>query len=444
MDLCELTVDHFNDDSAAGAAEAARRLHQSLLATGAVSRYWYVAGSRQAVDEPGCRPLRWTDPSAGVFEQVGARMVASIRKGRMARKTNYWIKGRPEGLEPFSSAEQPHSTPLPPACRYASVVHLHSIATMIDHHSFFGSLPDHLPVVWTLYDMNPLSGGCHYFNGCDAYRTTCQHCPQLGRPSSDDLARQMFQIKRTALRGKNIHVVAPSHGVEQAARASAILSGARTFRTIHRGVNAAQFVPVDKSVAKRRLGIPQERVVVAFGAESTGRRRKGFHELIVALSRVADHGPITGLMFGNVQGTQTPPHLEVKKMGARLNRQQQATIYSAADLYVHPSLEEVSEPTVIEAMACATPVVGFRTAGISDYIRPGTTGLLAEPGDCAGLAWHIAQLVEDASRRRRMGEHAREMVAREFNDDLETARYVELYGELVRATRHAALSRPAA
>ncbi len=444
MDLSGLTVDHFSADSTSGAAVAALRLHRSLLALGAISRYWHAPVSRKSLDEPGCRLVRWTDYSAGFWEQVRARLLASARKVRMARKKQYWIKGRPEGLESFSAAEQPHPTPLPQASRHASVVHLHSVATMIDYRSFFGSLPDRVPVVWTLYDMNPMSGGCHYVNGCEAYRTTCQHCPQLGRPSSDDLSRQTFQIKMDALRGKNIHIVAPSHGAEQVARASAVLSDVRTIQTIHHGVDVAQFVPMDKSVAKRRLGIPEDRVVVAFGAESIDKRRKGFRELMVALSRVADHGPITGLVFGNGRGSEIPPHLDLKKMGYVSDRQQQATIYSAADMFILPSLEEVFGLTALEAMACGTPVVAFRTEGISDYIRPGTTGFLAESGDCAGLAWHIVRLVENRQMRHRMGEHAREMVEREFSAELQTARYVELYGELVRSMSNAVLSGRAA
>jgi glycosyltransferase involved in cell wall biosynthesis len=323
------------------------------------------------------------------------------------------------------------------------VVHLHWVSKLIDYPSFFASVPDDFPIVWTLHDMNAMTGGCHYTMGCEAFTTECRCCPLLGLPGDNDLSRRSFQVKLAALAGKNLHVVANSQWMESQARRSRVLAGARSFRTIHFGLDTQLFSPQDKRAARRALGLTDDRTIVAFGAESIDNLRKGLGQLLQALSLLRDRGQVLGIVFGN---GMVPQHSglslpELRSVGFVADPARQATLYSAADVFVIPSLQEAFGQTGIEAMACGTPVVGFDTGGIPDFVRPGETGLLARLGDATDLARQIQWLVDHADQAKRMGRAAREVVLDRFTLAHQARQHIELYESLLTARPATALRR---
>lgn len=107
-------------------------------------------------------------------------------------------------------------------------------------------------------------------------------------------------------------------------------------------------------------------------------------------------------------------------------------IYSAADIFVIPSLQEAFGQTALEALACGTPVVGFRVGGIPDMVRSGVTGVLAEPANVTDMAEKIRWMAKHPEERIRMGSNARNMVEREFSLSTQAGKYVELYKSLLR------------
>jgi glycosyltransferase involved in cell wall biosynthesis len=361
------------------------------------------------------------------MHRVEARIRRRIRRWRWKRA----LKGRGPEFDAFTPAEAERLTPFPAEHR-GDLVHLHWVALFLDWKSFFDSLPDDFPVVWTLHDMQPLSGGCHYAGSCDAYATQCGHCPQLGARGARDLACRSFRVKRDALRGKNLHIVTPSRWLEGEARRSAVLADARSFRTIPYGLDTSVFAPRDRTAVRRVLNLPDEAVVIGFGADSMTTRRKGARELLEALASLYTTQPIVGLAFGTgplACGDRRLP--EIRQVGFLRDPQLQAAIYSAMDFLVMPSLEDNLPQIGIEAMACGVPVVAFETGGIPDYVRPPETGLLAPVGDAQQLASRIAWLAERRFERNRMGKNARALIVREFAAEKQARRYMELYAELM-------------
>jgi glycosyltransferase involved in cell wall biosynthesis len=284
--------------------------------------------------------------------------------------------------------------------------------------------------------LNPMTGGCHYPNGCQAYLQACGNCPQLGpRRSADDLSHRSLRVKRKALRGKNLHVVAPSHWAADCARQSWLLGDARSIQVIPHGVDVGRFSPRDKAACRRKLGLRGDRVVIGFGAASIGDRRKGLSELLAALAQLPDRRQVTGLVFGAGALPQTDPELpELAAVGYVDDPVAQAAVYSAADLLVVPSREELFGLTGLEALACGTPVVAFDCGGIPDYVRPMETGLLARVGDSADLARQIQWLIDRPEARQQMGRRGRTMVVRQFDLRQQAARHLELYQNLLHAT----------
>ena len=190
-------------------------------------------------------------------------------------------------------------------------------------------------------------------------------------------------------------------------------------------------MPADRLEARRQLGLPPDATVIAFGADSIHHRRKGLRHLLDALSLIP-HENVVGLYFGNgdlpTVGTRLPI---MRGIGFVQDTGQLANAYSAADLFVIPSLQEIFGLTGLEAMACGTPVVGFAAGGITDYVRPGETGLLAKVGDSRDLAAKIKWMFDHPQARLRMGTLARAMVEREFNQEIQTQRHIELYRSLL-------------
>ena len=412
---------------------AAIRLHESLLAGGVESRLWSTRVPPES-PPPGVRRIEWGRRSGWRRSLDAVRGVARklYLKTSMARA----LAGRPAGCELFTTPWQPAETRVSGDILDTDVIHLHWVSKMIDYESFFGSLPDGVPIVWTLHDMNPFSGGCHYSGGCQAYETECRNCPQVGLRSDRDLSNRSFQTKISALQNKNLHIVTPSHWLERLARQSRILATARSFQTIHYGLDVELFSPRDKQQARRRLGLNAEGVVFGFGAESLENERKGLRYLLAALSRLHCKQRIVGLVFGAGDPRKWGPDLpELQSVGVVQDEGRLPDIYSAVDMFVMPSLEDNSPQTGVEAMSCGIPVVAFDVGGIPDYVLPHETGLLARPRDVVDLARRIDFLAAKSAVREEMGRRARDLAVRLFHHHRQAEKYLALYESVV-SERH--------
>lgn len=418
-----MIVDHFSSYAEGGAGIAARRIHEAVRAAGVESRFWCSRIPTSSVDT--CHSFAQPPPK-GV-----ARILGQLRK--LSHKTRIWsaLKGRPGGLEPFAPPEHYDPTPCPAAALRGDLLHLHWVGRRFDYPTFFGSLPRSHPVVWTLHDMRPMTGGCHYAGDCRGFTSACGNCWQLGRPSPNDLSRQGWTIARKALDGRALHVVADSFWLEEEARRSSLFADAVSIRTIHYGLDVEVFRPRDRKASRIRLGIPADAEVIAFAAESTLNRRKGLAELLQAVELLQDRPRLRLLLFGHGTLPNDPRRPPTTQLGFLPDPESQAWAYSAADLFALPSLQEAFGQTGLESLACGTPVVAFAAGGITDYVRPGSTGYLADVRDVRGLAHGIRQLLDNEAERARMGREGRTLVERDFHAARQGQDYLRLYEQIL-------------
>ena len=414
-----MKIAHFSSYTTGGAAIAARRLHETLVERRIDSTFYFKGGPQ---------PDR---SYARVFTNshtAWSRMHRRIQKRLLVVPA---FKGRPDGYEQFSLSWMQGLTPIQKIGATPSIVHMHWIADFIDYPSFFGSIPDDAPIVWTLHDMNPFTGGCHYSWDCRKYQDGCSACPQLGLAGRIDLAARNSRVKAAAIASKNIHVVADSHWLEGEARSSAVLSNVRSFRTIHYGLDAERFTPRAKAACRMALGLDPDAVIIAFGADGIENRRKGMLLLLDAMDHIRSDRPVVLLVFGRGQELQSRyERFTVKYMGFVSSLDLMTIIYSASELFIMPSLYEAFGQTCLEAMACGTPVVGFDTGGIPDMIEHGRTGLLATPGDVGDLVEKMQWMIDHPSERCAMGTAARAVVEQEYTLEVQASRYLELYRSL--------------
>ena len=141
------------------------------------------------------------------------------------------------------------------------------------------------PIVWTLHDLWPFTGGCHYAEGCIKYKHECGSCIILGSTIESDLSRSLFIRKKNAFSQlKNLTVLGVSEWITKEAKSSALLNNNPVF-CLPNPIDIETFSPIEKSVAKGTLGVNKNKSLVLFGApDATSDPRKGFQKLIKALS----------------------------------------------------------------------------------------------------------------------------------------------------------------
>ncbi|NNJ09091.1 glycosyltransferase [Chloroflexales bacterium ZM16-3] len=422
-----------HNDIAGGAARAAYRLHRSLIALGHDSR---MLVARKTSDDPSVIGLPWPG-------SLATRLRRRLRRDLIKRDFRPYQATRPTGLESFSDDRTAYGHELIRALPPCDVVNLHYAAGLLDYASFFARLPRGTPVAWRLPDMQAFTGGCHYDEFCGRYIDACGACPQLGSLAPHDLSQKIWGRKRAAfarLAPGQLHIVALNSWIAAEVRRSSLLRDV-PISVIANGLDIATFAPQDKAAARAAFGIPHDARVVLFVAASVTNRRKGFDLLVQALAALRDLPRLFLVTIGR-GGAGIDSAIPLLELGAVNDDARLALAYSAADVYVIPSRQDNLPNTVIEAMACGTPTVGFAVGGVPDMVRPGVTGLLAPPEDSAALADQIRALLADAGRCDTMAQHCRRIALAEHDQLRQSMRYVELYTRLLTArTMHAAQGR---
>ncbi|MEB3191638.1 MAG: glycosyltransferase [Snowella sp.] len=280
--------------------------------------------------------------------------------------------------------------------------------------------------------MNPFTGGCHHALECDRYTSHCDRCPSLKKADSRDQAWQNFELKAKLYPKLNLHFVGNSTWTTQQAKNSALGKLAKSIRTIHLGIDIKQFQPIDKTIAKAALRINSDHLAIAFACADLSDKNKNLEVLLAAIRQLAQTRAITLILFGAGQMPELNDNITLVNLGSLSSSHLQCLAYSAADLFVMPSRIESFGLTALESMACATPVLAFRTGGIPDLVIHRQTGWLADQvGSTDALYQGLLWMADHPKERQQMGSAARERVERQFTDQLMADRYIALYQELL-------------
>lgn len=291
------------------------------------------------------------------------------------------------------------------------------------------------PLVWTLHDLWPFTGGCTYNQGCEKFQDACGDCPQLLSGKSQDLSRWVWQRKQKAWANLNLTIVATSNWMADCARASSLFRHLR-IETIPLGLDTDTYKPIDKQFARKLLNLPQDKQLVLFGAiDATSDPRKGFELLLPALQQLSSSGwqdRLELVVFGSDRPKQPielgfPAHY----LGFIHDDIALALVYAAADVTIVPSTQEAFGQTASESLSCGTPVVAFDTTGLKDLVEHQHDGYLATPFEVEDLATGIGWVLEDQERYQKLRDRAREKSLCEFAAATQAHRYLSLYEEIL-------------
>ena len=291
------------------------------------------------------------------------------------------------------------------------------------------------PLVWTLQDMWPMTGGCHYIQTCDRYQKSCGNCPQLHSNRENDLSREIWKRKQQAWKNLNLTIVCPSSWMAECARSSSLFQNLRV-ETIPFGLDIETYRPHNKAAARQILNLPQDKKIIVFGAlAATSDKRKGFDLLVEALQKLSKAG-LAGDIEVAVFGSSAPEKpvdlgFKVHYLGHLNDDLSLSLIYSIGDIMIVPSLQESFGQTASEAIACGTPVAAFNATGLKDIVDHEKTGYLAEPYSSDDLAKGISWVLADGDRHQKLCHNAREKAVQEFSMALQAKRYITLYKEIL-------------
>ncbi len=417
-----------------GAGTAAWRLHRGLLGHGVESRM-YVMDKRR--DDENVLVLPPAPKGDSVVDALPSDPQRYLWRATTARweQTMAAHPDRPGGLEAFTDPLSYSRVDLVRGIREADVVSFHWIAGVVDYPTLHNVLAGK-PSVWTLHDLNAFTGGCHYAAGCEKFRDRCGSCPQLGSSDENDFSRRSWDTKKELYDKISLTVVTPSDWLRREAESSSLF---RPF-PVHVIPNPHPldlFHPRDREAERQRIGVEREERMVLFGADSVGNHRKGFLHLTEALSeldRKLDARQRLALVtFGRkVPEISLPERFRIVHLGSLADEETIAGVYSAADLFVLPSLEDNLPNTVAESLACGTPVVSFSIGGIPEMVDHLKTGYLAKPFDIADLAegiqWVLAQLPEQSDEIRT---ECRDVAVKKYSQATQAGLYLELFRSLL-------------
>jgi glycosyltransferase involved in cell wall biosynthesis len=405
-------------DAWGGAARAALRLHEGLLGLGVGSQMLVL---HRTGATKGVTGVHGDDgPLPRLFRRIRSR-ACRVLEGAANKKARQ--VGSLFTL-PWSSWQGPFARQVPEA----DVVNLHWVAGMMSYRPALRALSARAAVVWTLHDMNPFTGGCHYAGDCSGYERKCGACPHLRSRSAVDLSRWVWRSKARSYRRVkpgDLTVVAPSRWLAERARKSSLLAGV-SVDVIPNGVDLAVFQPCDKTAARRAIGLPDEARVVMFAAHDLNDRRKGGRLLEEALGGMSHDPALRLLAVGSGDGLDVPA-VPQRRLGFVEDERLLALVYAAADLFVLPTLEDNLPNTALESLGCGTPVVAFARGGVPEVVRPGETGVLVTEVEASALRTALEVTLADEGLLERLSRCAREVAMAEYGLDSQAQHYRTLY-----------------
>lgn len=329
-----------------------------------------------------------------------------------------------------------------PEFKEADVIHLHWVNQgMLSLQGIKKILKSGKPVVWTMHDIWPATAICHVTLDCHKHFSQCEECPLLPIGQWNDLAKKIWKKKLQLYNGKNrIRFVACSQWLTTEAKHSKLFAG-QQIATIPNPIDTRLFHPTNRIEARRALQLPQDKRLLFFVAQRVTNANKGIDYLITACEKLAVEHPemledtAIVILGGNGEAFANRFKFPVYALGYVNDAKKIIQVYNAVNLYVTPSLSDNLPNTIMEAMACGVPCVGFNVGGIPEMIDHLKNGYLAAYRNADDLAQGIYRVLygEDYSA---MSKEAVKKVTKCYSQRTVALKYIELYSQAIAITRY--------
>ena len=288
----------------------------------------------------------------------------------------------------------------------------------------------HIPCVLTMHDCWTFTGHCAYFDysGCNKWIMGCSKCPSLrDYPKTFSLidpSKWNYEHKRELFKPLDITFVSPSQWLCDLQQQSFLKD--KSCLVINNGVDTSVFHPIESDV-REQYGIGNRKLILAVAAGLVPRKGRDF---LLRLPEMLNDDEVL-VLVGLKKGQEKLIHKTSKIIGIHRTKtaDELVGLYSEADVFINPTLEDNFPTTNIEALACGTPVVTFKTGGSWECVDE-TTGRVAEKGDIADLLDKIRDVLSKGKM------HFKEVCVRKaqnmYNKDIQYRKYIELYCKILK------------
>ena len=325
-----------------------------------------------------------------------------------------------------------------PEFKEADIIHLHWINQgMLSLKDIRKILQSGKPLVWTMHDIWPATAICHLTMDCRHFETQCHSCRLLpGGGSNNDLSTRIWRQKQRMLEGQRITFVTCSHWLGSEATKSALLSQ-QDISVIPNPIDTHTYHPIEKKKARQSLGLPLNGHIILFASQRVTNPNKGMQYLIEACRLMASKHPdcsdntSVAILGGHAEEIADQLPFPTHALGYVNDEQRIVAVYNAADVFVLPSLSENLPNTIMEAMACGVPCVGFRVGGIPEMIDHQSNGYVANFRDAADLAKGIHYVLDEADRQM-LSNNCLQKVAHNYSQQSVAKRYIDVYEQAMR------------
>jgi glycosyltransferase involved in cell wall biosynthesis len=359
------------------------------------------------------------------------------------------------GIEDFNYPGTHKIVELPP--QKPDILHCHNLHERYFDLRAFPRLSQEIPTMLTLHDAWLMSGHCAHSLDCDRWKIGCGHCPDLEiYPAIQrDATAHNWKRKRDIFAGSRFYVSTPSkwlmNKVEQSILAQAVVEA----RVIPNGVDTSLFTTGDRQKARAALGIPGNAKMLLFAAKGVRENKwKDYETMKNAIALIAERECTRETIFialGEAGATERIGHTEVRFVPYQNDTRTVVRYYQAADLYLHAALADTFPNSVLEALACGTPVVATAVGGIPEQVKglaieketcsaadinrysvDQATGSLVPVRDASAMARFIETFLDDESLRRRISDNAAKDVRERFDLRRQIDNYLDWYKQIVR------------
>jgi glycosyltransferase involved in cell wall biosynthesis len=353
-------------DNVGGSGRSAYRIHLGLKRRGVQSRM--LVGWKGTTGDPDVQRIRsgWLD----LLDRACHRVTERLSLQYLCYPSSMILPWRRWVLE-------------------ADVIQLYNTHGGYFSHTVLPALSRLRPVVWRLSDMWPMTGHCAYSFGCERWTRGCGACPILEDYPAlrRDRTAFLWRMKQRIYERSRLTLVAPSRWMAGLAHESALLSRF-PVSIIPNGLDTELFQPMPKLLARKHLGLDPDKRYLLFGAHNASESRKGGRLLVEALDRLAAGGNTDLELLVMGRGAERglgQGRFPVRSLGEVQDDRLLATAYSAAELFVLPTLADNLPNTVLEAMAGGAPVVATDVAPFNEHITDGVNGLLVPAAESRSL-----------------------------------------------------------
>jgi len=305
------------------------------------------------------------------------------------------------------------------------IINLHWIPEVLSTEAISYLSHSGKPIVWTFHDINPLTGGCHYFHGCENWKTDCMNCPQL-IDNYDNFPAKILAAKKNYINFKNITVVVLNQHFKKLVEQSPLFNESR-IEVIPNSIDTDRFTLFDKKQIRKKLGLEENKKYLLYVAAyaSTIKGYKEFEQTIEEYEQKYGSNNTEILLVGNLPKDRNIK-LPFKEFG-HVDEDKIIEFYNASDVTILSSIEDNLPNVILESFSCGTPIVGFKIGGLPDMIEDNYNGYTVELGDIKGLADSIHKILDGKDLSKNCREYAEENLKLE----VQARRYKTLYEDLL-------------